>query len=429
MRLRARNRGDIDSAMISAGYYAKKLGRPMFVYSGNSYGHAVWRVTWKTSEYLSPINNTGGVVYQVSPSLDIFKHSVIRPGSPMHSNAARKPRPKKPNLPKSITIPDWMVKKVQQYTKHNSGSLYDALHDVDDMNQRLRDDRYGVRAVNVGLHPYEPHIQIALTTDARVLLREPSGEIELPLVASFYTTVGRRSQHFEVPVDNVRLYMKWEPGDQPSETPWRPLSRKGFWIVSTLAESRPDLDTMMRELQAHLRKQWGRNPAPPPPRRPPPPYPGGRALPPPRGPATSVLSSLRHMSDEHNQPFDPERQYPRETKRHHFAVNGFNLRPNASRTPSQQYADYLVQWLMDDDDVLLEVYDEPPDPRTSIRAHLYSRAREGLGMRKSDIGSPSEVVCYVGQSAINMKSVQREIDVQLGRLVAKGKRLFSRHQD
>lgn len=132
------------------------------------------------------------------------------------------------------------------------------------------------------------------------------------------------------------------------------------------------------------------------------------------------------MSDEHNQPFDPERQYPRETRRHHFSVNGFSLRPNASRSPSQQYADYLVQWLMDDDDSLLEVYDMPPDPRTSIRAHLYSNAREGLGMRKSDIGSPGEVVCYVGQSAINMKSVQREIDVQLGRLVAKGKRLFSR---
>ncbi len=85
--LKARNRGDVSSAMLSAGYYARKLGHAMFGYSGNSYGSAVWRVSDKPSEYLNPINNTGKYVFSVTPDLTVARHEVSRPEdlTPNHS--------------------------------------------------------------------------------------------------------------------------------------------------------------------------------------------------------------------------------------------------------------------------------------------------------------------------------------------------------
>ena len=77
-KLTAKNRGDLQSAALSAGYYAKKTGRTMFIYPGNSYGHFVWRVSDKPSEYLNPINNTGDRVYSVTPELVCAKHEVSR---------------------------------------------------------------------------------------------------------------------------------------------------------------------------------------------------------------------------------------------------------------------------------------------------------------------------------------------------------------
>ncbi len=66
-KLTARNRGEFGSAVLSAGYYAKKLGKTMYIYSGNSFMHRVWRVSDKTSEYLNAINNTGTQVISVTP--------------------------------------------------------------------------------------------------------------------------------------------------------------------------------------------------------------------------------------------------------------------------------------------------------------------------------------------------------------------------
>ena len=77
--LKAKNRGDIQSATLSAGFYAKKLNRPMYVYAGNSYGHGVWRVTYKMSEVLSFIDNTGNIVIEVTPDLKVIFHRVVRP--------------------------------------------------------------------------------------------------------------------------------------------------------------------------------------------------------------------------------------------------------------------------------------------------------------------------------------------------------------
>lgn len=79
-KLTARNKGDFSSALYSAGYYAKKLGHTMYVYSGNSYGHAVWRVSDKSSEYLDPINNTGARVVSVDPDLQVAYHNLAGRG-------------------------------------------------------------------------------------------------------------------------------------------------------------------------------------------------------------------------------------------------------------------------------------------------------------------------------------------------------------
>lgn len=78
IRLRARNQGDFQSAVISAGYYARKQGKPMYVYAGNSFGYAVWRVSYKPSEYLDPINNTGVKVVSVLPDLTVRFQDVKR---------------------------------------------------------------------------------------------------------------------------------------------------------------------------------------------------------------------------------------------------------------------------------------------------------------------------------------------------------------
>lgn len=77
-RLRARSNGSLPSAVESAGYYAQKQGQTAFVYLGNSYGSGIWRVSFKKSDYLNGINNTGTLVYSVSPDLTLQRHEVER---------------------------------------------------------------------------------------------------------------------------------------------------------------------------------------------------------------------------------------------------------------------------------------------------------------------------------------------------------------
>jgi hypothetical protein len=77
-KLRAKNDGTLESATISAGYFAQKTGKTMYIYVGNSFGHVVWRVSYKASDYLSPINNTGDRLYSVTPDLKVFRHEVTR---------------------------------------------------------------------------------------------------------------------------------------------------------------------------------------------------------------------------------------------------------------------------------------------------------------------------------------------------------------
>jgi hypothetical protein len=77
-RLSAKNHGDLNETIVSAGYYARKWGETMFAYHGNSYGHVVWRVSCDAADYLCGINNTGAVVYSVSPTLEVVRHDVLR---------------------------------------------------------------------------------------------------------------------------------------------------------------------------------------------------------------------------------------------------------------------------------------------------------------------------------------------------------------
>lgn len=77
-RLAAKNKGDVQSAVLSAGHYAKKLGETMYVYRGNSYMTTVWRVSSKRSDYLNRINNTGSFLLSVSPSLVVSRHELTR---------------------------------------------------------------------------------------------------------------------------------------------------------------------------------------------------------------------------------------------------------------------------------------------------------------------------------------------------------------
>lgn len=77
-KIPAKNHGDFSSALLSAAYYAKKTGKVMYAYLGNSYGHLVYRVSDKASEYLNPINNTSLRLLSVSPELEVRKYELSR---------------------------------------------------------------------------------------------------------------------------------------------------------------------------------------------------------------------------------------------------------------------------------------------------------------------------------------------------------------
>ena len=76
IHLKAKNRGDLHSAVISAGYYAKKWDRKMYAYLGDSYGHSIWRVTYRESDYLDPINNSGRRLISVSHDLVVTTYEI-----------------------------------------------------------------------------------------------------------------------------------------------------------------------------------------------------------------------------------------------------------------------------------------------------------------------------------------------------------------
>jgi len=78
-KLRASRGTDLSSAAIAAGNYAKSQGATCYVYQGNSNMHLVHRATPKKSEALSPINNIGDSVLEISPDLTVTRWDVRRP--------------------------------------------------------------------------------------------------------------------------------------------------------------------------------------------------------------------------------------------------------------------------------------------------------------------------------------------------------------
>jgi hypothetical protein len=86
-RLRAMRGTDFESAIVSAGNFAKKQNATCYVYRGNSFGHTVFRFTNKKSDALSPINNTGPYVWEVTPDLQVTRHTTERDEhTPNHSS-------------------------------------------------------------------------------------------------------------------------------------------------------------------------------------------------------------------------------------------------------------------------------------------------------------------------------------------------------
>ncbi len=76
VKLRKARGVDLDSAMTRGGFYAKKLGKPVYVYRGNSYMQVAWQAVLKKSDALNMINNTGDTVYVIDPSLVVTAHEV-----------------------------------------------------------------------------------------------------------------------------------------------------------------------------------------------------------------------------------------------------------------------------------------------------------------------------------------------------------------
>lgn len=88
VKLRAARGGDFASAMIAAGNFAKKAGVSCYVYGGNSFGHAVYRVATKKSDALNPINNTGPTVWEVTPALNVVRWSAVRSEGDLVTNSS-----------------------------------------------------------------------------------------------------------------------------------------------------------------------------------------------------------------------------------------------------------------------------------------------------------------------------------------------------
>ncbi len=91
-KLRAMRGTDFESAIVSAGNFAKKQSATCYVYRGNSFGHTVFRFTNKKGDALSPINNTGQLVWEVTPDLRVTRYSAERddPDDEMEPNPASK---------------------------------------------------------------------------------------------------------------------------------------------------------------------------------------------------------------------------------------------------------------------------------------------------------------------------------------------------
>lgn len=76
MKLRAKNDGTLQGAIVSAAYHAKKQKQTMYVWNGNSYMHSVWHVATKPS--LGRFENIGNAIFYVTPDLRLYRQPILR---------------------------------------------------------------------------------------------------------------------------------------------------------------------------------------------------------------------------------------------------------------------------------------------------------------------------------------------------------------
>lgn len=70
----------LSTAIVSAAAHAKKYKVLTYVYQGNSYMHLVWHVTTELSKVRSRGHNTGAVVFEVTPDLQLLRRDVLNQG-------------------------------------------------------------------------------------------------------------------------------------------------------------------------------------------------------------------------------------------------------------------------------------------------------------------------------------------------------------
>lgn len=76
-RLISKNTGNLNGAVIAAGYYAKRLTRTQYVYFGHTYTGFVWRVSATPCEFLESTYNLGGIVLAVTPDLTVSVFHIL----------------------------------------------------------------------------------------------------------------------------------------------------------------------------------------------------------------------------------------------------------------------------------------------------------------------------------------------------------------
>jgi len=76
-RKRRTDARDLNAALWSAAAYARE-GSTMYVYAGNSYGHAVYCVTYRRSDADCFVNNPDGRWYEIDTALTATLCEVTR---------------------------------------------------------------------------------------------------------------------------------------------------------------------------------------------------------------------------------------------------------------------------------------------------------------------------------------------------------------
>lgn len=160
--------------------------------------------------------------------------------------ATRRRRPRAPKLPASISAPDWALDGIVKNTHVFTESIYNPWQEVDKINERLRDQKWGVHIPFPGGYQGKASLQIGRLPG----LHEPSGSLVLPIVA--YVVGGAiKGGSANVPLDNAHMYIAWEPAEREQRWPGD-RALPGFLIVSQLvraSDPEPDMQHLLTVLK------------------------------------------------------------------------------------------------------------------------------------------------------------------------------------